>query len=204
MAIRVLGARMRENMWGSMDRHGRVLSCAISEYTAAAMRCFLYVDARTGEKGLVSILPAKHASVARFVMVSDTHGNHAELTLPPGDVLVHLGDILYRNGGAKGTTRGAQETLEDFNRWLGKHTITHTHRVVIAGNHDGELEKMGAQAAQKLLTNALYLENSGVDVLGLKLWGCPWSAVNRSPNKAFKREEMAAKTWFDMVRSYVA
>ncbi|HEX4610676.1 MAG TPA: hypothetical protein VH092_20970 [Urbifossiella sp.] len=46
----------------------------------------------------------------RIVCVSDTHGWHRDLVMPPGDLLIHAGDI---------TRKGELETLEDFNDWLG-------------------------------------------------------------------------------------
>lgn len=53
----------------------------------------------------------------RIVCVSDTHGRHARTVIPPGDILIHAGDI---------TTRGHLEEVEEFDRWLG--TLNHTHR----------------------------------------------------------------------------
>jgi len=58
----------------------------------------------------------------------------------------------------------------DFNQWLGKQP--HQHKIVIAGNHDQMFERHPG-AARELLTNATYLENSGTEVAGLKIWGSP-------------------------------
>jgi Icc-related predicted phosphoesterase len=98
----------------------------------------------------------------RIVCISDTHGQHAKLHLPEGDILVHAGDFMAFGDKPREVT--------DFNQWLGKQT--HRHKVVIAGNHDWMFERHPG-AAQALLTNAIYLENSGTEIEGLKFWGSP-------------------------------
>lgn len=57
-----------------------------------------------------------------------------------------------------------------FNDWLGGQP--HRHKVVIAGNHDRLFEDYPLPARARL-TNAIYLEDSGVEVAGLKFWGSP-------------------------------
>ena len=98
----------------------------------------------------------------RIVCISDTHGQHAKLNVPDGDVLIHAGDFMAFGYMPKG--------IVDFNRWLGKQP--HRHKVVIAGNHDLMFEHHPG-AARGLLGNGIYLENSGMELLGLKIWGSP-------------------------------
>ena len=98
----------------------------------------------------------------RIVCISDTHGQHANLGVPDGDVLIHAGDFM-----AFGDT---PREIVDFNQWLGKQP--HRHKIVIAGNHDLMFERHPG-AARELLSNAIYLENSGAEVAGLKIWGSP-------------------------------
>ncbi|OHF02445.1 metallophosphoesterase domain-containing protein [Colletotrichum orchidophilum] len=57
------------------------------------------------------------------VCISDTHNTQPRL--PPGDILVHAGDLT-----ASGTEKELQETLD----WLKKQP--HRYKVVVAGNHD--------------------------------------------------------------------
>ena len=47
-----------------------------------------------------SELPPKsnNKTIYRLVCISDTHNEHANLILPPGDLLVHAGDILTESG----------------------------------------------------------------------------------------------------------
>jgi Icc-related predicted phosphoesterase len=98
----------------------------------------------------------------RIVCISDTHGQHAKLSVPDGDILIHAGDFS-----AFGDT---PIEVIDFNRWLG--TLPHRYKVVIAGNHDWMFERHPG-TARELLTNAIYLENSGTELAGLKIWGSP-------------------------------
>jgi len=98
----------------------------------------------------------------RIVCISDTHGQHPKLGVPDGDVLIHAGDFM-----AFGDT---PREIVDFNQWLGKQP--HRHKIVIAGNHDLMFERHPG-AARELLDNAIYLENSGTEVEGLKIWGSP-------------------------------
>ena len=98
----------------------------------------------------------------RIVCISDTHGQHAKLSVPDGDMLIHAGDFM-----AFGDT---PKEIVDFNHWLGKQA--HRFKIVTAGNHDLMFERHPG-AARELLGNAIYLENSGIEVAGLKIWGSP-------------------------------
>ncbi|KAJ6480659.1 Metallo-dependent phosphatase-like protein [Mycena vulgaris] len=59
----------------------------------------------------------------RFVLLSDTHNSTFEP--PPGDVLVHTGDLTQR-----GTLKEMKKTVE----WLC--ALPHPLKIIIAGNHD--------------------------------------------------------------------
>lgn len=97
-----------------------------------------------------------------LVAISDTHGHHRKLSIPPGDVLIHAGDI---------TRHGNVAELEDFNDWLG--ALGHRHKLVIAGNHDFCFER-DRRAAAARLTNAVYLQDEAVTLDGLRFYGSPW------------------------------
>jgi len=101
----------------------------------------------------------------RLVVVSDTHGLHNQIQdLPEGDVLVHAGDFM--NSGFN------VEDILSFNNWLGKQNFA--HRVVCAGNHD-RLFQMAPNMVGPLLTNAIYLENTGITIDGVFFWGSPYT-----------------------------
>lgn len=100
----------------------------------------------------------------RLVCISDTHSLHRRIPdIPAGDVLIHAGDCL----GA-----GTLDNVEDLNDWLG--TLPHRHKVVIAGNHDWAFQET-PDLAVEALTNAIYLEDSGVVIDGVRFWGSPWT-----------------------------
>ena len=119
------------------------------------------------------------------VCVSDTHNTQPRL--PPGDVLVHAGDLTET-----GTLKELQAQLD----WL--NTQLHAHRIVIAGNHDILLEDQldGAKAAEfgrnpRLLLqwgSVIYLNctEAQVTVRGrtLKVYGHP--ATQKGGNWAFQ------------------
>jgi len=98
----------------------------------------------------------------RIVCLSDTHGRHASLAVPEGDVLVHAGDF---------SMNGRPEEIERFDRWLAG--LPHAHKVVIAGNHDFLFEHE-PERARGLLTSAHYLCDELVELDGLRLFGSPW------------------------------
>ena len=98
----------------------------------------------------------------RVVCLSDTHNRHGELTVPDGDLLLHAGDF---------TTRGTEREIAAFDEWLS--SLPHRDKVVIAGNHDRLFEEE-PRAARALIRHAEYLEDSGIAVGGLSIWGSPW------------------------------
>lgn len=98
----------------------------------------------------------------RLVVTSDTHNFHKLLHPPDGDVLIHAGDM---------TRSGTLEELAEVNDWLGE--CPHTHKLVVAGNHDFCFEKV-PEEAQAVLTNAHYLQDASVVIEGLKFYGSPW------------------------------
>lgn len=95
------------------------------------------------------------------ILISDTHSYHDDLELPDGDILIHCGDF---------TLMGNPIEVLHFNDWLGKQDFN--YKIVIAGNHDkcvGEDPMFG----YKQLTNATYLQNSGIEIDGKYFWGSP-------------------------------
>ena len=98
----------------------------------------------------------------RVVCISDTHVQCRRVEIPPGDVLIHAGDL---------TGSGSLEELASEAAWL--RTMPHTHKVIIAGNHDFCFERCGA-AARALCDGLIYLEDAEVTVAGLRIYGSPW------------------------------
>lgn len=98
----------------------------------------------------------------RIVAISDTHEMHRKILVPDGDVLVHAGDMTWH---------GELDAIAEFNAWLGR--LPHTHKIVIAGNHDWGFQLQPA-AARALITNAIYLEDSSTEIQGVRFYGSPW------------------------------
>jgi len=112
----------------------------------------------------------------RLVCIGDTHGFHRKLILPPGDILIHAGDFDGRS----------VEEVDDFNAWLG--TLPFRHKLVVAGNHDLLFDRK-PKLARAHLTNATYLQDSGVRLEGLNFWGSPVNSVI-GDDWAFGRERL--------------
>lgn len=99
-----------------------------------------------------------------LVLISDTHCQHHEIALPPGDVLVCAGDFC---------SYGKLSEVEDFGHWLSE--LDYKHIVVVAGNHDWPFDRPGKRRkALRLLGDVTYLEDSRTVIDGVKFWGSPW------------------------------
>ncbi len=99
----------------------------------------------------------------QVVCISDTHNQHKDLHLPPGDILIHAGD--FTEAGSK------QETIA-FLDWFSSQN--YRWKIFIAGNHDFYLEKLSAAEKEDLIPeDVIYLEDSGFTIKGCKFWGSP-------------------------------
>ncbi len=121
----------------------------------------------------------------KLVLISDTHGKHNQLVLPKGDMLIHAGDV---------SSRGSQEQVLDFIEWFSNQN--YKYKIFIAGNHDFFFEKESQENIDSIIpSNIIYLNDSGIEIEGIKIWGSPiqpwfydW-AFNR------KRREEINKHW---------
>jgi len=98
-------------------------------------------------------------------MISDTH--LAQPELKGGDILIHAGDMTFR---------GRDYEVEEQLTWLNDQDYSHI--IMIAGNHDFMFENDPEQAKEMLEEfgkNIIYLEDSSVEVEGLKIWGSPYT-----------------------------
>lgn len=99
----------------------------------------------------------------KFVAIADTHCRHYNLKLPKGDVILHAGDITYK---------GQKQELLDFLRWFGK--LNFKYKIFIAGNHDFFLEQKTNEEINALLPDGIvYLNDNGVEINGIRIWGSP-------------------------------
>ncbi|MBS2038711.1 metallophosphatase domain-containing protein [bacterium] len=119
----------------------------------------------------------------RIVCLSDTHGLHAELVVPDGDLLLHAGDL---------TRRGHLKELKEAADWL--HCLPHTHKILIAGNHDFCLQQE-PEKARALLSGLIYLEDSFCHCQGVKIYGSPWQPWFHDWAFNLNRGEPLRQTW---------
>jgi hypothetical protein len=122
------------------------------------------------------------SGVCRLVLISDTHGKHRELDMPPGDVLIHAGDF---------TRFGRRADAEDFDDWLA--SLPYAERLVVLGNHEANAEWAGEAgtilAHATLLSDAFIRLACGVGVYGTAFywpadgpgaWRPPYDAIPRA------------------------
>jgi len=100
----------------------------------------------------------------RLLFISDTHNQHRSLRLPEADILIHCGDI---------SGQGRLAEVVDFLDWYG--SMPHRHKVLIAGNHDFLAEQNPTLFKSLIPQNVIYLNDSGCEIQGLRIWGSPIS-----------------------------
>lgn len=99
----------------------------------------------------------------RLVCISDTHGDHEQVELPAGDVLIHAGDM---------TSHGKQDETRSVMSWLGAQDFQ--YKLCVAGNHDTFMENdAGTTARYAAESNILLLNDSGITIDGVAFWGSP-------------------------------
>ena len=108
-------------------------------------------------------LPEKNPNYTRIILISDTHDKHKLLNVPSGDLLLYCGDIVLK--GRKNTDSENLKKYNNFNNWI--ETIKCPYKIVIAGNHDYYLEKIGLDNCKKIFTNCNYFLNELVEFDGL-------------------------------------
>lgn len=89
----------------------------------------------------------------RFVIVSDTHRIY-DHPIPAGDVLIHAGDSEF--------------SANEMNKYM--KSFPHPIKIVICGNMDYRLQR-----EQETLQKVTYLQDSEVDISGIKVYGSPWT-----------------------------
>ena len=104
----------------------------------------------------------------RLVLMSDTHGYHADVKVPEGDVLVHAGDY----------TRGdlGRAEFRSFLQWL--EARPHVRKILVSGNHDGQ-SQLWPDLARAMIAeyapSVTYLQDNGVEIDGVHFWGSPYT-----------------------------
>lgn len=101
----------------------------------------------------------------KIVAISDTHEQHKQITIPECDILIHAGDI---------TKKGSLVALYEFCAWMKDQPAK--HKCLIYGNHELGFS-YGPKREEALATpkqfGITYLENSSVEIDGIKFYGSP-------------------------------
>ena len=112
--------------------------------------------------------------------ISDCHGYAPELD--GGDLLIIAGDI---------TACDSPSEWFCFNDWLMRQK--YSKKIIIAGNHDGYLEKQ--KAGRRYFSVGCYLQDSLEEYEGLKIWGSPWTPTFFNWHFMKDRGEDIKKMW---------
>lgn len=117
---------------------------------------------------------------------SDTHNKHKAVTLPTCDIAIFSGDA---------TSQGFENELKTFLAWYHKQTQC-TFKIFIAGNHDRCFDPKYNEMTHADLwlkdllaqyPDLIYLENSSVELMGLKIWGSPYTPNFNPARWAFNK-----------------
>lgn len=93
--------------------------------------------------------------------ISDMHGYRPNL--PGGGLLLIAGDCTNKN---------SDHSWGSFFVWLKQQE--YDKKILVAGNHDRYLYERGLEEDEDIV----YLQNSGYEYRGLKIWGSPWGVFS--------------------------
>ena len=97
--------------------------------------------------------PPRSKPKIRIVCISDTHTNTVDI--PPGDLLVHCGDL---------TNRGSVQEIQAQIDWLD--SLPHKEKIFICGNHDSYFDPKARRQEDKTrnlnFKSLRYLENKAL------------------------------------------
>lgn len=99
--------------------------------------------------------------------ISDTHSKHQKIApLEYSEILIHAGDF---------SSMGHLHEIESFVEWFADQNSL--YKVLTCGNHEIGVEKHYEPILKELClqNNINYLNNSGCELLGLKIYGSPIS-----------------------------
>jgi Icc-related predicted phosphoesterase len=118
----------------------------------------------------------------KIIFISDTHGHHRSVRITKTDILIHSGDVsgIEKKAGAI-----------DFLDWFSKQPAR--YKILVAGNHDASLRKNKIDIPEEVI----YLQDSGINIEGLNIWGSPLTRMIYSLSEAFNDEtdELVRTTW---------
>jgi len=108
----------------------------------------------------------------KIICISDTHTKHNQIPSQyidnadgSIDMIIHAGDV---------SSRGYKTEVINFLNWY--NDLNFKYKILIAGNHDFYFEEAKPEEIKETLLefpNIIYLNDSGVEIEGFKIWGSP-------------------------------
>ncbi len=106
--------------------------------------------------------------MTKLCIISDTHGYHDHVRVPPSDILIHAGDFTKGDQGRK--------DFREFLVWLERQPAP--VKLLISGNHDSQCQKwpdLARGMIKEYSPSTFYLEDSGCEINGIKFYGSPYT-----------------------------
>jgi predicted phosphohydrolase len=127
----------------------------------------------------------------KICFISDTHNFHNKINIPECNILIHAGDF---------SAIGRHHEVENFLKWFNKQPAH--YKIYIAGNHDISYQKEPdfKQRMLDIYPNLTYLENTGIWIDNIYIWGSPYSPEFNTWAFGYNRNE-ANKIW-DLIPDY--
>ena len=89
----------------------------------------------------------------KVIALSDTHGLHRNIPVPPCDILIHAGDAC---------DFGNKEQLKDFFDWYQEQSAQ--YKIFVSGNHDTNFETANSSLEKMIPQDIVYLENNLIQI----------------------------------------
>ena len=140
----------------------------------------------------VGLINEPDARVLRLVHISDTHQKHGDVVLPPGDVLVHSGDFFNWDD-----RRSFESQTAEISAYFD--ALPHRYKIFVAGNHELNFCRRSKDDIQSRLPDVVYLQDSAIDVEGLRFYGAPWTPQRGSLAYAYESPKAEIEKHWDKI-----
>lgn len=108
----------------------------------------------------------------KIICISDTHTKHNQIPSQYIDNADESIDMIINAGDV--SSRGYKTEITNFLSWY--NDLNFRYKILIAGNHDFYFEEAKPEELNEMLAeypNITYLNDSGVEIEGFKIWGSP-------------------------------
>lgn len=123
----------------------------------------------------------------RTWVISDTHQEHWKLKVPDVDLIIHCGDFTN-------SPNRIQNQVECYNFLDWWNGLAVEYKILIGGNHDLSLFYKDVERTQ--FRNTYVLDDSGIEIDGIKFFGSSWSPTFGSDRWVFnKARGKMAEVW---------